>query len=156
MFYGTETGNRLVDENNYSKYITEYLKLEKSILEKEILKHDTIIEVGCMEARNLDLAINNKKKYIGIDIVPEYINIANELIQKRNLQENCEFLCINAEQLNNIKEQSNILKFSKSPLFFFPFNSFGNMDKYENVIYSMKKIKNSDFKSKIICLFLIS
>lgn len=145
MFYGTDDGNRLVDEKNYPESIKNYLNGERCILNQEIEKHDLIIEVGCMEARNMDIAINNKKKYIGIDIVEEYINTANKIVDKRNLNNICEFLCINAEELDEVLQKSKLIKNSSRPLFFFPFNSFGNMENYISVIDSIGKIRNADF-----------
>ena len=145
MFYGTDDGNRLVDENNYPDSIKKYLEKEKSILIESMGEHDIIIEVGCMEARNMKYAIENKKKYIGIDIVPEYIEIANRIIKQRKLTSTCEFLCIDAEKLDRILEESKLLKSSKKPLFFFPFNSFGNMEHFDKVIRSISKIRNADF-----------
>lgn len=145
MFYGADDGNRLVDENNYPDSIKKFLENEKSILINNLSQHDIIIEVGCMEARNMEHAINNKKKYIGIDIVPEYIEAANRIVRKRELTSTCEFLCIDAEKLDKILEASNLLKRCKNPLFFFPFNSFGNMNNFANVIKSISKIKNADF-----------
>lgn len=145
MFYGTDDGNRLVDEKNYPESIKNYLNGEKYILNQEIENHDLIIEVGCMEARNMDIAINNKKKYIGIDIVEEYINTANKIVDKRKLNNICEFLCINAEELDEVLQKSKLIKNSSRPLFFFPFNSFGNMENYISVIDSIGKIKNADF-----------
>ena len=38
-----------------------------------------------------------------------------------------------------------LIKKSQSPLFFFPFNSFGNMSDYESVLESVSRIKNADF-----------
>lgn len=145
MFYGTDNGNRLVDETNYPQSIKNYLEKEREILEQKVKKYDVIIEVGCMEARNMDVAIRNRKKYIGIDIVPEYIDIANEIAKQRNLQERCEFLCVDAEKLDDILKTSDLLRKSKAPLFFFPFNSFGNMNNFDNVIKSISNIKNADF-----------
>lgn len=145
MFYGADDGNRLVDENNYPESIKEYLKIEKDILISNIQSHDVIIEVGCMEARNLEQAIKNNKKYIGIDIVPEYIEIANKIVEERKLTSTCEFLCIDAERLDDVIEKSRLLKISNKPLFFFPFNSFGNMNNIENVIQSIQNIKGADF-----------
>ncbi len=145
MFYGTDDGNRLVDETNYPQSIKDYLEKEGEILNQKVKKHDVIIEVGCMEARNMEVAIRNGKKYIGIDIVPEYIDIANGIAKQRNLQETCEFLCIDAEKLDDILKKSDLLKKSQAPLFFFPFNSFGNMSNFDRVIKSIGNIKNSDF-----------
>lgn len=145
MFYGTDNGNRLVDENNYPQSIKDYLEKERAILNKKVKKHDVIVEVGCMEARNMEVAIKNGKKYIGIDIVPEYIDIASGIVKQRNLQETCEFLCIDAERLDDILKKSNLLEKSKAPLFFFPFNSFGNMINFDKVIKSISNIKNADF-----------
>ena len=145
MFYGADDGNRLVDEKNYPDSIKNFLENEKNILINNINEHDIIIEVGCMEARNMEHAIKNNKKYIGIDIVPEYIEIANRLIKQRELTSSCEFLCIDAEKLDKILEESELLKSSEKPLFFFPFNSFGNMNNFDSVIRSISNIKNSDF-----------
>ena len=145
MFYGTEIGNRLVNEDNYPDSIINYLEQENRMLQSHMKGHDILIEVGCMEARNMETAIKNGKKYIGIDIVPEYINIASEIAQKRNLQDMCEFLCIDAEKLDDILKKSSLIKKSQSPLFFFPFNSFGNMSDYESVLESVSRIKNADF-----------
>lgn len=145
MFYGTDNGNRLVNETNYPQSIKDYLEKEGEILNQEVKKHDIIIEVGCMEARNMEVAIRNGKKYIGIDIVSEYIDIANRIAKQRNLQETCEFLCIDAEKLDDILKKSDLLKKSQTPLFFFPFNSFGNMSNFDRVIKSIGNIKNSDF-----------
>lgn len=145
MFYGTDDGNRLVDEKNYPESIKIYLNEEKNRLNQEIKKYDIIIEVGCMEARNMDIAVNNKKKYIGIDIVEEYIDAANRIIDKRNLNNICEFLCINAERLDEVLQKSKLIKNNSRILFFFPFNSFGNMENYISVIDSIVKIKNADF-----------
>lgn len=145
MFYGADVGNRLVDENNYPDSIKNYLEREKNILINSMGEHDIIIEVGCMEARNMEHAIKNNKKYIGIDIVPKYIEIANRIVKQRKLTSTCEFLCIDAEKLDRILQESALLKGSEKPLFFFPFNSFGNMNNFDNVIRSISKIKNSDF-----------
>lgn len=145
MFYGTDDGNKLVDESNYPPSIKEYLEKEKQILIKNINRHDVIIEVGCMEARNMEYAINNGKKYVGIDIVEDYIRIANRIVKERHLSKICEFLCVDAEKLDNILQESKLVKGSSSPLFFFPFNSFGNMNNYNNVLDSIMKIKNADF-----------
>lgn len=145
MFYGSESGNRLIDENNYPLSIKKYLETEKQILNKYIKDYDIIIEVGCMVARNIQIAVLNKKKYIGVDIVPEYIKLANEVIKKRNLSDTCELLCINAEALDDILHKSKLIKNCYNPLFFFPFNSFGNIDNQVCTLKSLKKIKGATF-----------
>lgn len=145
MFYGTEKGDKLVDDRNYPDSIKVFLQQEKQLLLSKIPNHDVIIEVGCMEARNMEPAIKLGKKYIGIDIVQEYINIANEIVEQRKLTSICEFLCVDAEQLDQILKQSELLKTCNAPLFFFPFNSFGNMNNISKVLNSMRKIKNADF-----------
>lgn len=145
MFYGLEDGNRLIDEKNYPLSVKNYLIEEKQILIEYIKDSDIIIEVGCMVARNMQIAVMNKKKYIGIDIIPEYISLANQIVKKSNLSNTCELLCINAEKLDHILQKSELIKECQSPLFFFPFNSFGNIDDHVSVLESIKKIKGATF-----------
>lgn len=145
MFYGSEDGNRLINENNYPLSIKNYLETEKQILNKCIKDYDVFIEVGCMVARNIQLAILNEKKYIGIDIIPEYIKSANQIVRKRNLLNMCEILCINAEKLEDILQKSELIKKCYNPLFCFPFNSFGNINDHICTLKSIKKIKNATF-----------
>ncbi len=145
MFYGFEEGNRLIDEKNYPLSIKNYLKEENRILTDYIKNFDIIIEVGCMVARNIEVAILNKKKYIGIDIIPEYITLANQMVKKFNLSESCELLCINAEKLDYILQKSELIKKCHTPLFFFPFNSFGNINDHISALKSIKKIKGATF-----------
>ena len=145
MFYGTDDGNRLVDESNYPESIKKYLEQEKNILIEAIKNHDLIIEVGCIEPRNMERATNNNKRYIGIDIVEEYIKVANKLVKDRRLGDICEFLCIDAERLDDVLKKSKLIQSCSKPLFFFPFNSFGNMNDYNNVLDSIGRIKNADF-----------
>ncbi len=145
MFYGGEDGNKLVDEANYPISIKKYLENERKIVLDRLNGHDLLIEVGCMEARNMECALNNGKKYIGIDIVEEYIKIAKEIVKKRELGDRCEFLCIDAEKLDDILNYSKLMQECSAPLFFFPFNSFGNMRNFNRVLDSISKIKNADF-----------
>ena len=39
MFYGTNDGNRLVDETNYPQSIKDYLEKEGEILNQKVKKH---------------------------------------------------------------------------------------------------------------------
>jgi len=145
MFYGGSLGNRLVNSCNYPNDIKEFLKEEESILIDSMKGCDIVIEVGCMEVRNLQCVVNNGKKYIGVDIIPSYIETSNKIIQEEGLSSICECICIDAENLDIIFEKSNLIKDSKNPMFFFPFNSFGNMSNIDNVIKSMSKIKKALF-----------
>ena len=143
-FYGTKDGNKLVDENNYPDSIKEYLKKEKELLEKYLEDYDLLIEVGCMEGRNIDVALNMKKKYIGIDIIESYISIVNEMINKRGLNSISEAFCLDANYLKRLISLSRLYKDSKS-LIYFPFNSFGNMDNPNKVLSNFNYLYNSDF-----------
>lgn len=145
MFYGSEDGDKLIDKRNYPLSIKNYLEEEKQILNNCIKNYDVLIEVGCMVARNIQIAILNKIKYIGIDIISDYINLANQIVKRRDLTSTCEVLCINAEKLDDILQKSKLIKKCYNPLFFFPFNSFGNINDHICTLKSIKKIRNASF-----------
>ncbi|MDD4614902.1 MAG: class I SAM-dependent methyltransferase [Caldisericia bacterium] len=99
-----------------------------------------MIEVGCMNGRNLEIANELKIKYLGIDIVERFVKEANKKIDTLNLDAiaiRCDAKC-----LNKIKNH-----FSKHFLAIFPFNSFGN-------IQDPQKVLNSTYKNKLDTLIL--
>ena len=97
-----------------------------------------------MEARNLDVAINNKKGYIGIDIVPSYIEKSKKIIKEINPSIMCDAYCLDAEKMKELKKMFIRYKEYKS-LIYFPFNSFGNMNNPYNVINNFIHLEESDF-----------
>jgi len=139
-FYGSDLGNRLINDALFPEEIKEFLKLEKELLSEIIPLFDSLVEVGCMQGRYLQWATKHVQNYIGIDIVSSYIEEGC-----RNLTQNYgklikgHFILGDAEKIDTIL---NWEKFSINPnrtILLFPFNSFGNMQNYLAVIKSLKK-----------------
>ena len=78
QFYSVGLGDRLIKESNYPSEILAYLESENKLVLEFLSDFETLVEVGCMNGRYLDLAVESKKKYIGVDIVSRYIDEANK------------------------------------------------------------------------------
>lgn len=143
-FYNSGLGNKLIDYNNYPLSIKKYLAEENRILQEYLIDNEILVEVGCMVARNLQLALNLNKKYVGIDIAENYIDAANNFILENKLMYLCEVHNIDAETLLELNNYSKMLTTGK-PLFYFPFNSFGNMKNHNNVLRNFKHFENANF-----------
>lgn len=141
-FYGTDEGNKLINEDNYPKSIIDYLYKEREFLIEVLKEFEVLVEVGCMEGRNMDLSQELNKYYVGIDIVDSYIQSLDKKIKSKEIYDFCEAYCLDANKLKEIKNLSEFIKKYKS-LFYFPFNSFGNMDNPQNVISNMVHLDNS-------------
>ena len=142
-FYGSELGDRLITDENYPDSINEFLVEEKVLLLSLMSNHDIAIEVGCMEGRHCETVLDSGVHYIGVDISEEYIRKAKEKTIKSNGKH--ELLCIDAEKLDDISHISSLFSKCQRPLFFFPFNSIGNMENVEKVLLRVSKIRNATF-----------
>mgnify|MGYP001466761920 CR=1 FL=1 len=147
-FYGSNLGDRLIDETLFPIEVKLFLEAEKKLLEKIIKPFNTLIEVGCMYGRYLQWANDNVQNYIGIDIIKSYVKIGqkNSKIHSNKLS-NCFFILGNAENLDTILNWKKLNLDPNKTLIFFPFNSFGNMQNYLSVIQSLKKTATSFFIS---------
>jgi len=136
-FYGGGQGDRLVDPNCYPKEIVDFLREERKLLDSMAASIDTLVEIGCMHGRYLDWAVGLNKRYIGIDIVPRYINMGRRIVAEKRLErKKYQFVLGGAEMVDVLARQK------AAPgkcLLFFPFNSFGNMADPIPVILSVRK-----------------
>jgi SAM-dependent methyltransferase len=125
-FYSVQGGDRLVDPNNYPDEIVEYLNKEADLI-RTILhtgNYTTLFEVGCMNARNLSLAVEHGIHYFGIDIVERYIEESQKEVSDRGNSIKAAVKCMSVCDLT--KDTALILQGEK-PLCIFPFNAFGNV-----------------------------
>ncbi len=137
-FYDLEGGENLVNANNYPLEIIDYLQDEKQVIIDNLRKrgYEGMLEIGCMEGRNLDVASKLGIKYIGIDIVKRFIESTNKKISVGGVN--------GFAKICDVKEIANLSQLLDSSfLGIFPFNSFGNVDSPKEALVSLSK-KNLD------------
>jgi ubiquinone/menaquinone biosynthesis C-methylase UbiE len=134
QFYDAGGGENLTNENYLTSEIRDYLTNEREILTNLIKKnnYEGILEIGCMDGRNLEIAKNLKINYVGIDIVERFIEKANEKMKNLNITAEA-FKC----DVKSLKRVKNLI--SNKFLAVFPFNSFGNIDGAEEALRSVSK-----------------
>lgn len=148
-FYAEFGGDKLVDSSNYPPEIVEYLQQEEHLTRQIMIRYEYgyFIEVGCMDARSLWLAISLNVPYYGIDIVDKYIERARAKIN-----------ALRKEQSSLIAEVAEASVYDLSlhlsrhfalqrvisqprPLVIFPFNSFGNISDPQRASEAVKQCK---------------
>ncbi len=98
------------DENNPLKSViyqdkNPILAKERDLYEKtkikkilNLSKDDTVLDIGCGIGRWASELYEKVNKYVGIDYMESFIEIAKEKYKKRN---NVYFICLNGSDLNN-------------------------------------------------------
>lgn len=125
-FYAQGAGDLLIDDSRYPTAIVDFLHAEGELLDSLAGDFDLLVEVGCMHGRFLDWAQTRGKRYLGLDVVPRYVETGRLEAARRGLStETCRFVLGPAERVHEI------LKANKAApnrtLLFLPFNSIGNM-----------------------------
>ncbi len=144
-FYASGGGDLLIDSSNYPPDIVDYLEGESKLLSEMQDQFDRLAEVGCMEGRHIAWCLKHRKKYLGLDIVSRYIASGRTMLLSNGLKPpDYRMEEVSAERLHSL---GGIL--SERLLFFFPFNSFGNMENQLAVLDSIRKTK----KSFLICSY---
>lgn len=142
-FYGSGEGDRLIDPSRYPKEITEYLLAEEKLLSSTSNQIDVLIEVGCMEGRYLDWAVNKNKRYIGIDIVERYIRNGQKKILSTGLNpKDYRIELGDAASIHDFLSKHKWLLAGAKTIIVFPFNSFGNMENPDAVFASLSKTQH--------------
>lgn len=140
-FYESGKGDRLIDPLLFPEEIKQFLICEKRILETLADLFDLLIEVGSMYGRYLKWAVENGKCYLGIDIVPRYIETGRKIISDLQLDRNkYRFVLGGAENTTDLVKPKEWNVKPQECLLYFPFNSFGNM---EDPLLIVKNIKKS-------------
>lgn len=152
-FYGSKIGKNILNQECFPEEVSDYLKKEKLFLDNLVDKFDSIIEIGCGNGTHLQWAIENGKKYIGIDINEGRITKARLTANLNGFDSNqFKFACEKAENFPRVLDNLNIEQSNSIPFVYFPFNVFGNIESVEEIILSLKKT-NIDFG---ICAFKTS
>ena len=134
QFYDQNGGEKLIDHDCYVPEIDEYLKNEIRFISQTLEKHgySGMLEIGCMNGRNLEVATVLGIKYVGIDIVKRFIEEANKKMGDLNIvaiAKQCD--------VKNLHEIRKLL--SSNFLAVFPFNSFGNIDNPQKALNSVSR-----------------
>ena len=139
-FYDDGPGDRLVDDATYPNEIREFLRREEDLLLSAKSSYDLLVEVGCMHGRYLNWALDHDKAYVGIDIVPRYIELgATEANELRLPSNRCQFILGDAGIIDTLVDPTLLGTDRSRMLLFFPFNSFGNMPTCAPIIKAVKQ-----------------
>lgn len=140
-FYAQNGGDLLVLHENYPPLIRDFLEKEDNLIEHTISErgYETLVEIGCMDARLLDRAKKSRVSYFGVDLVERYISEAKNKISNQwdSRIGTASVLCASAYDFT--PDNFPAIKSFKKPIFVFPFNSFGNMDEPQKAIDAMLK-----------------
>jgi len=148
LFYESGHGDRLIDESCYPGEIEDFLREEENILNSLLPAMGLLIEVGCMHGRYLDWAIAKGISYLGIDVVPRYIEEGKARLRSLGLLDSSYRLCLgDARELASVMDQEQFAIAPGRSLMLFPFNSFGNMVEHERVIQSLARAERPFFIS---------
>jgi hypothetical protein len=148
--YFKNSGRNILNPANYPAGVKHYLSEEQETVNRLLHNYGGLIELGCFDATYSLLCNAREKLYIGIDIVPEYIEEANHNLKFWQLDhERFEALELDAHNIAELPARSRI--FSKLPpqewLILFPFNCLGNLPYPERVIAGLINLKISSLIS---------
>jgi len=139
-FYGSGAGDRLIDTQNFPAEINVFLMGEQAILNAVAPSFDLLVEVGCMQGRYLDWAVDHGKYYLGLDVVPKYIAEGQRAVSARGLTPGgYRFVLGGAEEIERHVHPELFGASNERSLLFFPFNSFGNARDVALIIASLKR-----------------
>lgn len=119
--YESGIGDTLLNPSSYNFNIKAYLLDEANLVRKAVHGFDCIVELGCSDARHLDIATEKGKYYIGVDNVARYIERARQLYASQ-IPASALLVCSDINQFDNYIHLGHGRK-----LFVFPFNIIGNM-----------------------------
>ncbi|HEX2211179.1 MAG TPA: class I SAM-dependent methyltransferase [Longimicrobium sp.] len=126
-FFEEGAGDRLMDPACHPPAITEFLAAEQQMLSDVADCVDVLVEVGCMDGRNLGWAVAHGKRYLGVDLVQRHIATARRAAEERGLCDDVRFVAGDARRIDTVVEPALRDLAGARALLFFPFNSFGTM-----------------------------
>lgn len=132
-FYAGGAGDLLIDDSRYPPVIEDFLRAERALLDSLAGEFDFLVEVGCMHGRHLDWAATRGKRYLGLDVVPRYVETGRKEAERRGLSPvDYRFILGPAERAHEFLRRQRVPP--QRALLFFPFNSIGNMEEAGPVI----------------------
>src|SRR5215475_13506506 len=72
-FFESSASDRRMDPTCYPHEIRTFLREEQRILDALEDSVDLLIEVGCVNGRYLDWAVEKAKQYIGVDMIDRHV-----------------------------------------------------------------------------------
>lgn len=139
-FYHTKSGEMIMNPTTYSEGIKKFLEKEHEFILNHIKKYDVFFEIGCGPGHRASEVVK-QCDFFGIDINPNYIQLAKQSFVANNIHERARTELISANSLN---PNSFPIDKEKHVLIYYPFNLLGNITDFEEVLENMIDI-GSDF-----------
>lgn len=142
-FYSSKKGKEILNNNNFPSDIklfleNEYITIQNILVQKK-RSYDALLEVGCGNARNIDLALTSNLRYFGIDFIEQEVELATKKIKEKNVDGKAK--CVSIMHLNYLTTP---VPSSMRTICLFPFNLFGNIFDAKKAIQIMHDL-NYDF-----------
>jgi hypothetical protein len=139
-FFESSASDRLMDPACYPHEIRQFLRQEQRILDALEDSVDLLIEVGCMNGRYLDWAVEKAKEYIGVDMIVRHIQAGQRVVVERGLAaETHRFILGDAEEIAQVIKSAQVHIQRERCLILFPFNILGAVSNVERVIDGLRQ-----------------
>lgn len=136
-FYHTKNGEMIMNPETFTEGITKQLTEEhRFIMSCMIGSYDYLLEVGCGPSERAKDVVRIGKSFLGIDINPKFVDIANKTFLEQKLSQ-AQAEVFSALRLN---KSNYMLPLDKKALIYFPFNLMGNLDDFHLVLGNMIEI----------------
>lgn len=136
-FYSCSDGHEILNSKNFPPDIIDFLQVEREMIHNILAEsnYHALLEIGCGDARNINLASMLKLKYFGIDFIEKEIHLAKQKIEKNNFIG--EVKCLSVLDLNHATTP---VPKTMRTIALFPFNVFGNIFEPIQTLKVMKKL----------------
>lgn len=127
--YNTPNGCEILNPENFPTLVHDYLKRERELLEQFVVDYNVLIEGGCFDGTYLKWSYKRELKYVGVDIIPGFIEEAKHRSTFFNVDPGYfEFHVMDLTRLWELNDMSDLLsRENSSSLLLIPFNLFGNI-----------------------------
>jgi len=129
-FYANNGGDEILNHQNYPAKLKRFLAQEQKLFTDFVksTKSNLVIEVGCGELENVEVANANNVSYLGLDFSPQRISKVQDKLRKGQIKK-LPGQRVNVKCVNIIKLDSGELELlpADQPVMIFPFNVIGNV-----------------------------
>lgn len=138
-FYGEDRGWLMFDAEKLTPEIKAYLEAEVVALGQVVDQggYKRLVEVGCGWGRYLDWALSAGLGYVGLDIVPWLIKMAELRLTAARVKYQNPLCSVHLHEAEKLAELPFLRRSGQETLVWFPFNCFGNVSKIDQVIDSL-------------------
>jgi hypothetical protein len=139
-FYSSLSGNEILNNENFPPDIVDYLEGEYAafhqLLTHRHLEFDALLEIGCGNARNIELARSFALQYFGIDFIEQVVKTASRKLKNNKWMGKIECLSV-----LDLHQSTTPISNNLRTLCLFPFNVFGNILDPLRVLKIMRDLK---------------